>query len=685
MPESFEEKVNRVLRDHEGFTGDGRGGVGDLPVGDRSTARKPIDKRGLRELFLAPIGYAALAEAAADRAALYDGFWIDSIPDLRVDTSLSYSGDGAVSVGGFVVTRDMGAVFRVLSSSATRPHLVTAGGVKLEVAYWPRDDRGALAEIGLRAQNGQAVYLAGYGDSTVVGTDSTETYNNWPNRLGSILRAMTGNESVTVYNCGDNGKRVSDWWAWDNLAAKITTPYPNTQYVLTCWGTNDIKYDGLPDWNPALFKSRYAAHINQIRLAGMVPIMVTPWPVSAAPMRPLATYQGELLNAVRELADELMVDLIDTNAMLKNWQRDRTDQYRVGDQQSDGVHYTDVPHILIAGYMARLIYQHRVIDVRHGSRLGPQDAKFSADVTVAYNRNMSNAWGFSAQLTAAAAVPMAAEIWVWSDRARKAVYVSPDRSVVSGGNPAFAYVGLAGTGTDAGVEIGFGNAGVTTTERPAENHIYVNELPFGLSRLRFRASGAGTVEFGGWLIVDQFDPVSVSAYSIASERQLFLPEFADSRPEVVPKAGAITNLALIGNIPVGWGVVIGTQYVYANDSNTGPSRRKMSIVALRTSSGADILRVLSGASAGVFAATSIKTSGSGSWAGQITIHCTTDGSGNADIQVRADGDIIARHTNGGTDPFMSPYGRMGGLYRDNTLVSDPGGRQAVATLIPMPT
>ncbi len=156
---------------------------------------------------------------------------------------------------------------------------------------------------------------------------------------------------------------------------------------------------------------------------------------------------------------------------------------------------------------------------------------------------MSNAWGFSAQLTAAAAVPMAAEIWVWSDRARKAVYVSPDRSVVSGGNPAFAYVGLAGTGTDAGVEIGFGNAGVTTTERPAENHIYVNELPFGLSRLRFRASGAGTVEFGGWLIVDQFDPVSVSAYSIASERQLFLPEFADSRPEVVPKAGAITNLA----------------------------------------------------------------------------------------------------------------------------------------------
>jgi len=47
----IKDDINLILRDHEGYTGDGRGGVGDLPVGDRSTARKPISKRDLREVL----------------------------------------------------------------------------------------------------------------------------------------------------------------------------------------------------------------------------------------------------------------------------------------------------------------------------------------------------------------------------------------------------------------------------------------------------------------------------------------------------------------------------------------------------------------------------------------------------------------------------------------------------------
>lgn len=47
MPETFEEKINRILRDHEGY--DGNGGTGPLPIGDRSTSQRPIYKRDLRE------------------------------------------------------------------------------------------------------------------------------------------------------------------------------------------------------------------------------------------------------------------------------------------------------------------------------------------------------------------------------------------------------------------------------------------------------------------------------------------------------------------------------------------------------------------------------------------------------------------------------------------------------------
>ena len=49
MPDEFRDNINLILRDHEGYTGDGQGGVGELPIGDRSTARKPISKRDLRE------------------------------------------------------------------------------------------------------------------------------------------------------------------------------------------------------------------------------------------------------------------------------------------------------------------------------------------------------------------------------------------------------------------------------------------------------------------------------------------------------------------------------------------------------------------------------------------------------------------------------------------------------------
>lgn len=544
-------------------------------------------------------------------------------------------------------------------------------------------DRGALAEIGRRAQAGEAVRIACYGDSTVLGADGViVASNNWPARLGVILRAMTGKSDITIYNCGSGGKKIIDCWARDNYEPEVIGKYPQTEYVMINFGLNDVKTYEAPVWDADLYIARYIELLQQVRASGRTPIMLTPFMVSAAPIRPNKLIQGELMNAVREVAERHGVDLIDTNAMMQAWQRDRTDQYRMADVQADGTHGNDDVQIAVAQHVARAIFDHRVIDVSHGSRLGPHNASYSDDVTVAYNYNMSNAWGYSAQLTAAENVPIAAEIWVWSDRARRAVYVSPDRSVVSGADSAYVYVGPAGRADEPGAKVDFGLA-VSPTDRPAENHLYVADLPFGLSRLRFRCGGAGVFEFGGWLIVDQFDPVSVSAYSVSPDRQLFLPGFADSRPEVMAFRTPIASLALDGDIPVGWGVVVGTQYVFQDGADTGPSRRKQSVVVQRTDSGADILLVRSGNS-GVFAVQSVKTSGSGAWVPPISIHAdVATETGNAVIHVRSAGQIIAQHNSGGTGDFVSPYGRLGGLYRDPAMVTDPVGRPAYATLIPM--
>lgn len=54
---AYSDDINRILRDHEGYTGDGRGNDGALPVGDRSTGKRPISKRDLREALGLVAGY----------------------------------------------------------------------------------------------------------------------------------------------------------------------------------------------------------------------------------------------------------------------------------------------------------------------------------------------------------------------------------------------------------------------------------------------------------------------------------------------------------------------------------------------------------------------------------------------------------------------------------------------------
>ncbi|WP_347139426.1 metallophosphoesterase [Paracoccus sp. SSK6] len=64
MPETYREFINRILRDHEG------GDPSTYPMGDRSTARKPIYNRDLREAFLAgETATESATQAAADAAA----------------------------------------------------------------------------------------------------------------------------------------------------------------------------------------------------------------------------------------------------------------------------------------------------------------------------------------------------------------------------------------------------------------------------------------------------------------------------------------------------------------------------------------------------------------------------------------------------------------------------------------
>lgn len=134
MP-TYEELVNLTLRDHQGYTGDGQGGDGALPVGDTSTARKPIDKRDLRQVLLAPqasvqaaLDAAERAEQAAEDAASAQAdiqgatLFAANLAALRASPAASYP------VGTVFMTRREGYAFEVVSSD---PDITTSGGVFL--------------------------------------------------------------------------------------------------------------------------------------------------------------------------------------------------------------------------------------------------------------------------------------------------------------------------------------------------------------------------------------------------------------------------------------------------------------------------------------------------------------------------------------------------------------------------
>ena len=167
MPEEYRNLVNLVLRDHQGFTGDGHGGVGDLPIGDRSTARKPIEKRDLREVMLAAD---ASVDAAIQAATDVHGasLFAADLPALLADTADEYP------FGTIFATRAEGVSYEVVSDN---PQMTTAGGVGL-VEVGPRfSSRQRLADTVARniLRQGQIVAVDGIPavvDSTATGAAS---------------------------------------------------------------------------------------------------------------------------------------------------------------------------------------------------------------------------------------------------------------------------------------------------------------------------------------------------------------------------------------------------------------------------------------------------------------------------------------------------------------------------------
>ena len=102
---ALSDDINLWLRDFTGYSGDGQGGSGALPVGDRSTARYPLIKRDLRYLFM------TLAQSMGDPGALQEILdQLDGKADLTSSGKFFGSRADAVAAGQAALPASLGRV-----------------------------------------------------------------------------------------------------------------------------------------------------------------------------------------------------------------------------------------------------------------------------------------------------------------------------------------------------------------------------------------------------------------------------------------------------------------------------------------------------------------------------------------------------------------------------------------------
>jgi len=170
--------------------------------------------------------------------------------------------------------------------------------------------RPAIAEIVItRAENPITVYLAG--DSTVV-DQTDEPWCAWGQMLPRFFKA-----GVAISNQAESGETLKAFISERRLAKILSTIKPG-DYLFIQFTHNDQKPG--PDHVDAAtdYKSYLRLYINEARLRGATPVLVTSMNRrSFGPDGKIVNTMGDYPDAMRQLARDENVPLIDLNAMSK--------------------------------------------------------------------------------------------------------------------------------------------------------------------------------------------------------------------------------------------------------------------------------------------------------------------------------------------------------------------------------
>ena len=211
---------------------------------------------------------------------------------------------------------------RTFTVNVRTPAIASGGSVKLKsrevgVLHWDdkltlefNDARPCVCGIEIkRVADAVTVYLAG--DSTV--TDQTrEPWNSWGQMLPRFFRS-----GVAVANHAESGESLKSFIGARRLD-KVLSTIKAGDYLFIQFGHNDQKERGAGVGAFTTYKDSLRRFVAEAREHGAVPVLVTPMSRRTfGPDGQVTNSLGDYPEAVRQMAREEGVPLIDLNAMSK--------------------------------------------------------------------------------------------------------------------------------------------------------------------------------------------------------------------------------------------------------------------------------------------------------------------------------------------------------------------------------
>lgn len=437
-----------------------------------------------------------------------------------------------------------------------------------------------LAEM---CRNGAAVRIAVYGDSTVDGDRTTgwtrnaldssgnavpnhdhnlEAPNTWPVLLQQLLRDMSENTNINVFNCGYGGKSLVDGWAEANYSTVIENHDTNksAQFVLIGFGLNDIVNSQFLGYN---YSQKLESLVRKVIKGGRVPILVTPdTTCQISENRNMLKLFGQVVPAMRDCAEKYHLDIVDISEYTKKWVENSNNQSDViADNQEDGLHFGDRGHSFKAGIAAKEIFNDYVINANIGDTVGFWQGRIAwQGRAVGLSRAVQNRMG-CAMTVGAGAIAEMSRLWVWLDEETEIHYCSPDRDSASPGS-VYSQIGVYDA---SGVQtIGYVNVGTyaySTTDRPADLNICLGKKKAGLYRISYRANEVANNV--GYIRIGSGTPQGKSAKGLPSSSVWSTPVY-NTMP-VISVDGSDKSVCIDGTLYQGYAFLFSTNRIFAND------------------------------------------------------------------------------------------------------------------------